>query len=295
MNDYVYYPGCSAKSNAKHYEESLLPVFKEIGMELNEMEDWNCCGATASLSVDEIKAAAINGRNLSIAEKLGKDIMAPCAACYLTIKKSNQFLTNGTEKAKKILKDLKSVGCEYKGKVEVKHPLEVLTKDIGLEKIREKVNTKLTGLKVACYYGCQVVRPYTDFDDPDYPTSMDNLMEAVGAEPVDYSPKTRCCGGSLTANIEEAGLKLNYLLLKEAKRKRADLIITACPLCLFNLETTQNKIVKKYKQDIRIPVLFFTQLMGLAFGIPKEVLGFSRSIISLKAMWEKLRNGGANE
>lgn len=295
MNKYIYYPGCSAKSNAKHYEESILPVFKEIGIPLDEMEDWNCCGATASLSVDKTKAAAINGRNLSIAEKLSKDIIAPCAACYLTLKKSNEFLKSETKKAKKILKDLESVGCEYSGSVVVRHPLEVLTNDIGLKKIKEKVKKKLTGLKVACYYGCQVVRPYTGFDDPDYPITLDNLMEALGAEPVDYSAKTRCCGGSLTANIEEPGLRLNYILLKEAKRKSADAIVTICPLCLFNLETIQNKIVKKYKDDIKMPILFFSQLMGLAFGIPKEDLGFSRSIISLKPMWEKLGNGGTNE
>jgi len=295
MNDYIYYPGCSAKSNAKHYEESILPVFKEMGLKLDEMEDWNCCGATASLSVDETKSAAISGRNLSIAEKLGKNIMAPCAACYLSLKKSNQFLMSETKKAKKILKDLKSVGCEYKGTVEVKHPLEILTNEIYLKKIKEKVKQKLTGLKVACYYGCQVVRPYTDFDDPDYPVTLDNLMEALGAEPVNYSAKTRCCGGSLTANIEEAGLRLNYILLKEAKRKGADVVVTICPLCLFNLEITQNKIVKKYKNDIKMPILFFSQLMGLAMGIPKEDLGFSRSLISLKPMWEKIGDGGTNE
>jgi heterodisulfide reductase subunit B len=295
MNDYVYYPGCSAKSNSKHYEESILPVFKEIGMELEEMDDWNCCGATASLSVDETKAAAINGRNLSIAEKLGKNIIAPCAACYLTLRKSNQFLTSNTQKAKKILKELKNMGYEYKGKVEVKHPLEIITNDIGLEKIKEKVKRPLTGLKVACYYGCQVVRPYTDFDDPDYPMTLDKLMKALGADPVNYSAKTRCCGGSLTATLDEPGLRLNYILLKEAKRKGSDVITTICPLCLFNLEITQNRIIKKYKEDIKTPVLFFSQLMGLAFGMAKEDLGFSRSLIPLKALWEKLGNGGSNE
>ncbi len=293
MTDYIYYPGCSLKGGSRHYEESLLPVFKEIGMELNEMEDWNCCGATAYFSVDDSMAAAICGRNLSLAEKAGKNLMAPCAGCYLTLKKSNTFLASGNGKAEKILAGLKNSGCEYKGTVKVKHPLEVLIHDIGLDKIREKVRQKLSGLKVACYYGCQLVRPYTDFDDPDYPLTLDKLMEAIGAQPVDYSAKTRCCGGSLTGTIEEVGLRLNYILLKEAKRKGADVITTLCPLCQFNLEITQNKMVRKYKDDVRMPVLFFTQLMGLAFGIPREDLGFSRSIIPLKAMWEKIGIGGA--
>lgn len=295
MNEYIYYPGCSLKGGSRHYEESLLPVLKAIGMELAEMEDWNCCGATAYFSVDDTTAVAICGRNLSLAEQSNKDILAPCAGCYLTLKKSNDFLSSGREKARKILNGLRNSGCEYHGTVGVKHPLEVLTNDIGLEKIRDKVKRKLSGLKVACYYGCQLVRPYTDFDDPDYPMSMDNLMEALGAEPVEYSAKTRCCGGSLTGTIEEVGLRLNYILLKEAKRKEADIVVTLCPLCQFNLEITQDKMIKRYKEDVRMPVLYFTQLMGLAFGIPKKELGFSRSIISLKAMWEKIENGGNHE
>lgn len=293
MKDYIYYPGCSLKAGSKHYEESILPVFKELGMPLDEMEDWNCCGATAYFSVEETMAAAICGRNLSLAEKAGKDILAPCAGCYLTMKKSNHFLKSEHEKAKKILDDLKNVGCEYKGTIKVVHPLEYLTNGFGLEKIKEKVQRKLTGLKVACYYGCQLVRPYTDFDDPDYPLSLDNLMEVTGAEPVEYSAKTRCCGGSLAGTMEDVGTSLNYVLLKEAKKKGADAIVTICPLCQFNLEINQDKIVKRYKDDVKMPILYFSQVLGLALGIPKEDLGFSRSIISLKPMWEKLANGGA--
>ncbi|MFQ6070193.1 MAG: CoB--CoM heterodisulfide reductase iron-sulfur subunit B family protein [Candidatus Aminicenantales bacterium] len=292
MNEYIYYPGCSLKGGSRHYEESLLPVFKEIGMELEELDDWNCCGATAYFSVDDTIAAAICGRNLSLAEKVGKNILAPCAGCFLTLKKSNLFLKSGNNKAQKIVNDLKTTGLEYKGTIEVIHPLEVLIKDIGLDKIKKLVKNPLNGLKVASYIGCQLVRPYTDFDDPDFPIHLDHLMEAIGAEPVNYSAKTRCCGGSLTGTIEEVGLRLNYILLKEAKRKGADVVATVCPLCQFNLEITQNKMVKKYKDDVRMPVLFFTQLMGLALGIPKEDLGFSRSIISLKPLWEKLGKGG---
>lgn len=295
MKNYTYYPGCSIQTSSKHYEESLLPVLKELGVELEEMEDWNCCGATASLSVDETASATINARNLSIAEKSGKDILAPCAACYLSLKKANQFLKEESEKATALLEELKKNGIEYTGKVQIKHPLEVLSQELGLDALKEKVQRKLTGLNVASYYGCQVVRPYLEFDDPDYPHSMDDLMSALGATPVDYAAKTRCCGGSLTANLEEPGARLNYILLKEAQRKNADVIVTLCPLCHFNLETTQKKIAKKYKQDFNIPILFFSQLMGLALGIPKKKLGFSRSLIPLKAMWEKLENGGTNE
>jgi len=289
-NGYVYYPGCSLKGNSKHYEESILPVFREIKMPLQELEDWNCCGATAYFSVDDTMAAAICGRNLALAEKLEKDIVAPCAGCFLTLKKSNNFLAS--EKAKKTLDALEKAGCGYGGKVEVKHPLQVLVEEDILEKIKARVTRPLTGLRVACYYGCQLVRPFTDFDDPDYPTSLDRLMAAVGADPVDYSGKTRCCGGSLTGTIEEVGLRLNYILLKEAKRKGADVLVTICPLCQFNLEVLQDKIVRKYKENVTMPILYFSQLLGLALGLSKQDLGFSRSIIGLKPMWEKIGNGG---
>jgi heterodisulfide reductase subunit B len=288
MNGYVYYPGCSLKGNAKHYEESILPVLREIDMPLDELQDWNCCGATAYFSVDDGMAAAICGRNFSLAEKLNKDILAPCAGCYLTLKKSNKFLTSGTERAKKVLGALDKAGCGYGGQVDVKHPLELLVQDEMLDRIKARVTRPLKGLRVACYYGCQLVRPYTDFDDPDYPMSLDRLMAAVGAEPVDFSGKTRCCGGSLTGTIEEVGLRLNYILLKEAKRKGADVVSTICPLCQFNLEILQDKMVKKYKDNVTMPILYFSQLIGLAMGLPKEDLGFSRSIIDLKPMWEKI-------
>jgi heterodisulfide reductase subunit B len=292
MKEYAYYPGCSLKGNAKHYEESILPVFRELGFALEELEDWNCCGATAYFAIDDRMAAAICGRNLALAEKEGKNIFAPCAGCYLTLRKSNQYLTNGSEEAKKILAILKEADCEYHGQVEVKHPLEVLIQDVGLKTIQSKVQNPLVGLKVACYYGCQLVRPYTEFDDPDYPVTLDQVMEVIGATPIDYSAKTKCCGGSLTGTIEEVGTQLNYILLKEAKRKGADVIATICPLCQFNLEIIQDKVARTFKEKFDIPILYFSQLMGLAFGLNKYELGFKRSIISLSPLWKKIQRGG---
>ena len=292
MSRYAYYPGCSLKGNARPYEESILPLFREIGMPLEELDDWNCCGATAYFSVDDTMATAISGRNLSLAERSDRDILAPCAGCYLTLRKSNEFLAGRSPKAAKILADLKNVGCEYRGTVSVKHPLEVLKKDVGYDKIAARIKRPLKGLKVACYYGCQLVRPFTDFDDPDYPMSLDELMSVAGAQPVEYAAKTRCCGGSLTGTIEEVGLRLNYILLKEAKRKGADCVVTICPLCQFNLEFAQEKISKTFKEDVRVPVLYFSQVLGLALGVGKKELGFARSIIPLKSFWAKLGNGG---
>ena len=294
MNDYIYYPGCSVKSNARHYEESILPVFEKLGMRLDEMDDWNCCGATATLSVDSAKAVALNGRNLAIAEKAGKDVVAPCAACYLALKKANDFLLSSRPEADKILEELKKLDLTYKGTVKVKHPVEILNSEIGLDRIRNEVQRPLDGLRVAVYYGCQVVRPFSDFDDPDYPESMDNLMRAIGAEPVEYNAKTRCCGGALTANLDDLGAKLNYVLLKEAEKKKADAIVTLCPLCLFNLEIAQDQVIKKYGQKYRMPILFFSQLMGYSFGFSKEEMGFSRSLIPIRSFLTKIEEGGTH-
>jgi heterodisulfide reductase subunit B len=294
MNDYIYYPGCSVKSNARHYEESILPVFEKLGMRLDEMDDWNCCGATATLSVDSAKAAALNGRNLAIAEKAGKDVVAPCAACYLALKKANDFLLSSEPEADKILEELKKLDLTYRGTIKVKHPVEILNSEIGLDRIRDEVQRPLDGLRVAVYYGCQVVRPFSDFDDPDYPESMDNLMRAIGAEPVEYNAKTRCCGGALTANLDDLGAKLNYVLLKEAEKKKADAIVTLCPLCLFNLEIAQDQVIKKYGRKYRMPILFFSQLMGYSFGFSKEEMGFSRSLIPIRSFLTKIEEGGTH-
>jgi heterodisulfide reductase subunit B len=293
MSGYAYYPGCSLRSNARHYDRSILAVLAAVGLPLEELDDWNCCGATAYFSVDDTLAAAVSGRNLSLAEKSGKDIIAPCAGCFLTLKKSNAFLTSGQATAAKILGGLKDAGCEYKGTVKVRHPLDLLMTEVGPQTLRAKVRRPLAGLKVACYYGCQLVRPYTDLDDPDYPTMQDVLLEAVGATAVDYAAKTRCCGGSLTGTIEDVGLRLNYILLKEAKRKEADCVVTICPLCQFNLEVTQSKAIRRYGDDVAMPVFYFSQLLGLALDLPAAELGFSRSIIPLRSFWAKVGNGGA--
>ena len=261
MYEYTYYPGCSIKGTAKHYNESLISTFNALGIKMEELDDWNCCGATAYFSVDDKMAIAISGRNIALAQKQGKDIIAPCAGCYLTLRKSLEFLNNSPDKFEKLIRELAIIGGEFPFNIKVRHPLEVLINDYGLEKIKEKIKKNLGGLRIACYYGCQVVRPFTDFDDPDYPTTLDKLMELTGATAIDYSPKTRCCGGSLTGTLEEVGLRLNYILLKEAKKKNADAIVTLCPLCQFNLELYQDKIVKKYGEDIRMPIFYFTQIV----------------------------------
>jgi heterodisulfide reductase subunit B len=279
---YSYFPGCSLKGLGRAYEESLLPVMKHLGVEMEELDDWNCCGATAYMAVDEAKACVLAARNLALAQKQGnRPIMAPCAACYLVLNKTKHYLQDYPGMQETVDRALATANLRYSGNTPVQHPLEVLTNDVGLETIKSKVTRPLKGLKVAPYYGCQIVRPYSTFDDQYNPTTMDRLLEALGATVVRYPLKTRCCGGSLTGTLPEPGLFCTYILLKEALKRGADVIATVCPLCQFNLDGYHAQIEAKW-ESVRIPTLYFSQLMGLAFGLPPGQLGLNRSVIPFK-------------
>jgi len=281
---YLYYPGCSLKCSGRAYEESLLPVFEATGVELEELPDWNCCGATAYHSVDELKAANLALRNLAMTEKSANGggpahVIAPCAACYLALVKVQHTLAENPATADRLIKGLAEVGIEYRGRVKVRHPLDVLVNDIGLDRLGALVRKPLTGLKVACYYGCQLVRPYAEFDDQDRPTTMDRLMRAMGAETVEWPLKTRCCGGTLTGTIQGIGARLNQLLIEEAASRGATVIATACPLCQFNMDCNQKP---SGRGNRGVPALFFTQLMGLAFGFAPRRLGLHRQMVAFR-------------
>ncbi len=286
---YSYFPGCSLKGLGRAYEESLLPVMAHLGVELQELEDWNCCGATAYMSVDEHEASVLATRNLAIAEKQGPfDLVAPCSACYLVLNKSKNNIRDFPEVRESVHRALDKVGMAYTGKVNVRHPLDILFHDVGVEAIKQKVVRPLKGLKVAPYYGCQVVRPYATFDEAWNPVTMDKILEALGAEIVHYPLKTKCCGGSLTGTVPEAGLRMCYILLKEAVRRGADVIATICPLCQFNLDGYHDQIEKKWGAA-RIPTVYFTQLMGLAFGFEPKQLGLNRHFVSTRSIASAVR------
>jgi heterodisulfide reductase subunit B2 len=283
---YSYFPGCSLKGTGKAYEESLLPVFRALGVELEELDDWNCCGATAYMAVDEVKACVMASRNLAIAEKAGHaELLAPCSACYLVLNKTMHYLQESASVRGVIQQALKQAHLSYTGKVPVRHPLDLLVNTIGLDAIKNRVKQPLKGLKVAPYYGCQIVRPYATFDDQYNPTTMDRLLTALGATVVTFPLKTRCCGGSLTGTLPEPGLLCSYIICKEALKRGADVIATVCPLCQFNLDGYHDKIEAKWG-SVRIPTVYFTQLMGLAFGLSARELGLQRGFIPMKPMAE---------
>ncbi len=257
-------------------------MLKNLGVELQELEDWNCCGATAYMAIDEGKACVLAARNLALAEKSGQQqLLAPCAACYLVLNKTKHYMHEYPSMKDTVDRALSAVGLQYSGNTPVRHPLDVLLNDVGLEAIRQKVSQPLKGLKVAPYYGCQLVRPYATFDDQYNPTTMDRLLEALGASVVRYPLKTKCCGGSLTGTVPEAGIRMVYILMNEARKRGADCLATVCPLCQFNLDAYHAELMRQYG-PVLVPTVYFTQLMGLAFGLRDKELGLNRAAIPFR-------------
>ncbi len=290
---YSYYPGCSLKSGGKAYEESLHAVFNTLNLHLDEISDWNCCGATTYFAIDEDEALALPARNLALSleksngePRTARDIVMPCSACYLAHVKAQDHLRENPDKKEGIRKSLAQTGHDLDLNVKIRHPLEVIINDVGLDKIKKATKRPLKNLNVVSNYGCQLVRPYEEFDDAHDPVTLDELMQATGAKVKDWSYKTKCCGGILMATLPEVGFDLNYQLLYEARRKDADVIVTTCPLCQFNLECYQDEISRKKGEDISMPILYFTQLVGMAFGIPDKQLGLHRQIVPLPQLTE---------
>jgi len=277
--EFAYYPGCSLEYTAKPYDQSVREVFKKLGIGLKEIEDWNCCGATMYMSVKKIVGYSISARNLALAQNMGLDICAPCNSCYTILRKTNRHIMWDPKERTKINEALAAANLSYDATVKVRHPLDILVNDIGYDEIKNKVTNPLKGLKVAPYYGCQIVRPHAYFDDKDDPITMDRLIRAIGGEAVYYPGKVRCCGGMLMTTDENIALKLNRDLLQGAVENDADIIATACPLCQMNLEAYQDKVNKKYKTKFNIPIVYFTHLVGVALGIKPEKMGLDKLLI----------------
>ena len=282
MKQYAYYPGCSLESLGKNYNLSALAVSAELGVELKELEDWNCCGATAYFPVDELLAYTLVSRNLAIAEKTGlQDFVAPCSACYKNAYTTNKYLKNDPDLAEHINYALEEDHLHVEGKMKVRHLIEVFIEDVGLEEIEKKVAHPLKGLRVAPYYGCQIVRPRKDKEDVENPQFFEKLLAAIGAQPIDYASKTRCCGGSLIITNRKAALDMVHKLLQDAVNSNANVIATTCPMCNVNVEVYQSQVNREFGTNFSIPVMYFTQLMGMALGIEPKRIGVGASMLSL--------------
>jgi heterodisulfide reductase subunit B len=277
--DYSYFPGCSLQSTGVAYDESVRALFALLDLKLHELPEWNCCGATSYMSIDEGSAFVLSARNLSLAAQAKhRDLVTPCSACYLVLKKTQDYVEHYPAIANKVQQGLQAEGLPPLNGVQVRHPLEILYNDVGLDRIKHASVRPWRGAPIACYYGCQLVRPYCDSDQQQNPTHMEEVLKAAGIPTVDFALKTKCCGGSLTGTIPAVGQRLNYLILKEAIRKGAGAIVTVCPLCQYNLDAYQADIRKSTGEAIDIPVLYFSQVLGWAMGADAKALGLQRSI-----------------
>lgn len=280
MRTYSYFPGCSLEKMAVSYHLSTMQTTNAMGVELKEIEDWNCCGATAYFHVDELLAYTLVARNLAMAEKMGHDLVAPCSACYKNTYFGSAYLKEDQDLSDHINYALEQDNLHYSGSIEVKHLMEVFVDDVGLEEIKSKITHPLESLRVAPYYGCQIVRPRKDHEDVENPRFFEDLMSTIGAQPVDFTYRLRCCGGSLIITSREAALSLVRDLLQSAVDKEADVIATACPMCQTNLECYQMTVNREFGTDFSIPIMYFTQLLGLSMGLPPKKLGIGTEFIS---------------
>ncbi|MFO7651909.1 MAG: CoB--CoM heterodisulfide reductase iron-sulfur subunit B family protein [bacterium] len=266
--EYVYYPGCTLYTKAKNLDDCARAAAERVGFTLREMPSWNCCGAIYNTASDDLAAMVGPVRNLAKASQLGDKLVTLCAACYNVLKRTQDYLdTQGNESVRERL--LAFVDEPFEHRVEVVHYLDVLKRDIGHEALRAKVTKPLSGLKVASYYGCLMVRPkeVLSFDDPENPVVMDDLMGILGAEPVRFDFKAECCGGYLVVNRRDVAAAASKKIVDNARAYGAEAIVTTCPLCQYNLDKPAREVT------VGLPVFYFTQLLGLAVGLDSSQLG----------------------
>ena len=279
---YTYYPGCSLHATGVSYDKSTRAVFDKLGIELVELEDWNCCGATSYTSVKKTVAYAIAARNLALAERTGDDVVAPCSACYYVLNKTIKRMSDMPELHDQVNSALAEAGLQVNMTVPVRKPLDVLINDIGLEEIVAYQTHSIADFRPACYYGCQIVRPYGAIDeDPELPMYMDRMFSALGAKPVDYPPKVRCCGGMLVATFPDVAEQLCTELVDWAVEGGANCIVTVCPLCQANLDLLSANTRTKGNGST-IPIMYFTQLLGLALGCSEAEVGLEHGLVPVK-------------
>ena len=280
MKHFSYYPGCSTEATARGLGLSVEAISAPLDIELIELDGWTCCGSTPYGSLDEFESIAVAAHELALAEKRGFDLVTPCSSCYVTLNRANVHLAEHPKLAVQVNEALAAADLSYHGSIKVRHFTDILVEEVTPEAIAAKVTRKLTGMKVAPYAGCQLVRPSFSDEDTELPQSIDRLVECTGAEAVPFPLKARCCGGSLVISEEPLALSLMYKLFKNAVDNGAECIATPCPLCQMNLDAYQAKVNSKYKAKFNLPVFFISQLIGIALGLDNAALGLETNIIS---------------
>ena len=291
---YLFYPGCSMQRSAKPYADSLKLVEKTLGIESVEVEDWNCCGATEFSSVNRTASHAIVGRNLALAQEQingDNDLVAACSACYLNLSKTDYYMRENADFNELVNDALSAGGLKYDpGSVNVRHSLDVIVNDIGYEIVKEKVTKPLAGLRVGAYYGCMIVRPDVNkrFSSPEEPYELESLLEALGAEVVDFKMKTQCCSGHMTQISSEVAYDMIKQIVKPAVDEKIDILVTLCPMCQLNIDAFQKEMNKHFGTNYEVPILYFSQLMGLAFGYTQKELGIGKEFVNVSPALAKI-------
>lgn len=274
---YFYYPGCSLEGTAKEYNISTTSLMKALGADLVEIDNWNCCGASAAESVSDLLSYVLPARNLAIAEKMSAetietgealDILVPCSACYLNLKKVTEEIKTNSQLFDTINTVLKEDNLELKNKLKVRHLLDILVNDVDIDFFKNKVKHFFNDFSVAPYYGCQCLRPYHVFDNPEKPKSMEPFILAAGAGVHTWEMGAKCCGASHMSTKPEVGQTLVGNILKAAKG--ADMILTVCPMCQMNLEAFQRKIGEANNELFNMTILYLPQFMGMAMGLAEK-------------------------
>jgi heterodisulfide reductase subunit B2 len=294
MNHYLFYPGCGMDTSARAYNESLRAILDVLEIKLEEVNDWNCCGATEYLGINLVPAYALIGRNLALAAKQVTDsrtLIASCSACYLNLAKADYYMAERPVLGERVNEALQAGGLNYKpGSLEIRHLLDIIINDVGLEAVRSKVVKPLKGLRVAPYLGCMVPRPDYEkrWSDHEHPTELDRVLKALGAEVIDFPLKTHCCGGHMTQISPDTAFELIRRLVQSADQYKADLMVTVCPMCQMNLDAYQGETNRHFHTSFNMPIIFFTQLMGIAFGKDPKSLGFGRELVNAGPAMSKI-------
>jgi heterodisulfide reductase subunit B len=287
--DIAYYPGCTLHASSSLYDVQSRQVFGEIGIHLKEIEDWNCCGATSAGKVDDFLAVAMPARNLGIAEAAGfSEMVIPCSACYSRTLVAQKQLEDNLALKDEINSELTH---KAQGNIKVSSILEVLLTKVSSGELAEKATKKLKGIRAACYYGCLQTRFPYDVpvpDDVENPQGMETLLKILGANPVDWSYKTDCCGASASVNDEGTAFNLMAKILKDAIPRGANCLVVTCPLCQLNLDAYQDKFCAKHDIQERLPVFFITEMIGLAMGMNVEELQIDRHFVDGTGLLKEL-------
>jgi heterodisulfide reductase subunit B2 len=279
-----YYPGCTLKNNAKNFEDSTICALQQLGVAVEELSRWNCCGTVFSMASDDLMHHLAPIRNLIRVKEAGSNsVMTLCAMCYNTLKRANEHVKKNPADLEILNDFMYEETTKYKGDVKILHLLELLKDEIKFETIAKRVVKPLKDLKVASYYGCYLVRPKDiGLDNPENPTIMETLTTILGAQAVDFPYKTECCAAYQTVDNPEAVAERTNQILTSAQTHGADVVAVSCPLCAFNLDQRQKETTQLYPDFKNIPVLYFTQLLALALGCPEESLGFKLNYIDPK-------------